>query len=61
MFTGVHACVSVFAELDSVLSVGGGILFVFMKSAAAWSHDPASTESVRFFDSCAQTVSLSCV
>lgn len=26
MFTAIHVCVSVFAELDSVLSVGGGIL-----------------------------------
>lgn len=35
MFTAIHACVSVFAQLDSVLSVGGGNLFVFMMSAAA--------------------------
>lgn len=38
------------------LSVGDGILFVPSMSAAARNHGPASAQSSRFFDSCAQTV-----
>lgn len=40
----VRGCVSVFATFGSVLSVGDGILFLSMMSAAAQSHGPASTQ-----------------
>lgn len=58
----VRGCVSVFATfVGSVLSVGDGILFVLVMSAAARSHGPASTQGSILFDSCAQAASVNSV
>lgn len=57
----VRGCVSVFATFGSVLSVGDGILFVLVMSAAARSHGPASTQGSSLFDSCAQAASVNSV
>lgn len=56
-----HACVGVFAMFGSVLSVGDGILFVLVMSAAARSHGPASIQGSSLFDSCAQAASVNSV
>lgn len=55
----VCGCVSLFAAFGSVLSVGDGILFVFVMSAAARSRGPASTHGSSLFDSRTQAVSVS--
>lgn len=57
----VRGCVSVFATFGSVLSVGDGILFVLVMSAAARSHGPAWTQGGSLFDSCSLAASVNSV
>lgn len=54
----VRGCVSVFTTFGSVLSVGDGILFVLVMSAAARSHGPAWTQGGSVFDSCSLAASV---